>query len=102
MSNVGGTYDFVANTPMGEQTGTFTVVPSDDGESFTGQLSGGMGSMEVENGTISGDTLTWQMKMGMPMPMTLDCEATVDGDAVSGTIKAGIMGSMGFTAQRQN
>lgn len=101
MSNVGGTYDFVANTPMGEQTGTFTVVPSEDGDSFTGQLSGGMGSMDVEDGVIDGDTLTWKMKMGMPMPMTLDCEATVDGDAVSGTIKAGIMGSMKFTAQKQ-
>lgn len=101
MSNVGGTYDFVANTPMGEQTGTFTVVPSEDGDSFTGQLSGGMGSMDVEDGVIDGDTLTWKMKMGLPMPMTLDCEATVDGDAVSGTIKAGIMGSMKFTAQKQ-
>ena len=101
MSNAGGTYDFVANTPMGEQTGTFTVVPSEDGESFTGQLSGGMGSMEVEDGVIAGDTLTWQMKMGMPMPMTLECEATVGDDAVTGTIKAGIMGSMDFTATRQ-
>jgi hypothetical protein len=41
------------------------------------------------------------MKMGLPMPMTLDCEATVDGDAVSGTIQAGMMGTMPFTAQRQ-
>lgn len=102
MSEVGGTYDFVAESPMGEQTGTFTVVPSQDGDSFTGQLSGGMGTMEVQDGAISGNTLTWKMKMGMPMPMTLDCEATVDGDAVSGTIKAGIMGTMPFTAQRQN
>ena len=101
MTAVGGTYDFVAKSPMGEQTGTFTVVPGDDGETFTGQLSGGMGDMDVKNGQIEGDTLTWQMKMGLPMPMTLDCEATVDGDAVSGTIKAGMMGTMPFTAQRQ-
>lgn len=98
--SVGGTYDFVAQSPMGEQTGTFTVVPDESDDSFTGQLSGGMGSLEVENGVIDGNTLTWQMKMGLPMPMTLDCEATVDGDAVTGTIKAGMMGSMPFTAQR--
>ena len=102
MTDVGGTYDFVAQSPMGEQTGTFTVVPGDDGETFTGQLSGGMGTMDVKDGRIEGNTLTWKMKMGMPMPMTLDCEATVDGDAVSGTIKAGMMGTMPFTAQRQD
>ncbi|WAT19115.1 hypothetical protein OZN62_05995 [Aurantiacibacter sp. MUD11] len=101
MSNVGGTYDFVANTPMGEQTGTFTVVPSEDGETFTGQLSGGMGSMDVQDGEIVGDKLTWKMKMGMPMPMTLDCEATVEGDAVTGKIKTPMFGAMDFTAQRQ-
>lgn len=102
MSEVGGTYDFVAQTPMGEQTGTFTVVPSDDGDSFTGQLSGSLGSLDVEDGSISGDTLTWKMKMAMPMPMTLDCEATVDGDAVTGTISAMMLGKMPFTAQRQS
>ena len=101
MSDIGGTYDFVANSPMGEQTGTFTVVPDASGTGFTGQLAGGMGTMEVQNGTITGDRLTWQMKMGMPMPMTLDCEATVNGDAVAGSIKAGIMGTMPFTAQRR-
>lgn len=101
MSDVGGTYDFVAQTPMGEQTGTFTVVPSADGSSFTGQLSGGLGTMDVQDGTISGDTLSWQMKLGAPMPMTLDCEATVEGDAVTGTISAMMFGKMPFTAQRQ-
>ena len=101
MTDIGGTYDFTAQSPMGEQTGTFTVVPGPDGDTFTGHLSGGMGELEVQNGEVAGNTLTWQMKMGLPMPMTLDCEATVDGDAVSGTIKAGMMGTMPFTAQRQ-
>lgn len=101
MSNVGGTYDFVVNSPMGEQTGTFTVVPSDDGTAFTGQLSGSLGTMAAEDGKIDGNTLTWKMKMTSPMPMTLEGTADVDGDAVTGKIKAGFMGSMGFTATRQ-
>ena len=101
MSDVGGTYDFVVQTPMGEQSGTMTVVPGADGESFTGQLAGSLGQMDIDNGVIQGDTLLWKMKMSMPMPMTLDCEATVTGDAVSGTIDAGMMGKMPLTAQRQ-
>ena len=100
MSDVGGTYDFVAQTPMGEQTGTFTVVPSDDGTSFTGQLSGGMGSMDVDNGQIDGNVLTWKMKMSMPMPMTLEFTATVDGDAINGTVKLGAFGEAELSGTR--
>ena len=101
MSDVGGTYDFVVQTPMGEQSGTMTVVPGAHGESFTGQLAGSLGQMEIDNGTIEGDTLRWKMKMSMPLPMTLDCEARVEGDAVTGTIDAGMMGKMPLTAQRK-
>lgn len=101
MSNVGGTYDFVVNSPMGEQSGTMTVVPNADSTGFTGELSGTLGSMDIQDGTINGNTLTWKMKMGMPLPMTLECEATVDGDDVTGTIDAGMMGKMPLTAKRQ-
>lgn len=101
MTDVAGTYAFAVSTPMGEQSGTFTVVPSADGSSFTGQLTGGMGSMEVQDGRIDGNVLTWTMQMTSPMPMKLEGEATVDGDAVNGKIKAGFMGSMPFTAARQ-
>ncbi len=102
MSDVGGTYDFVVDTPMGEQTGTMTVVPNAEGTSFDGTLKGTLGSMDISDGTISGNTLSWQMKMNMPLPMTLDCEATVDGDDVTGTIDAGMMGKMAMTAKRQD
>lgn len=102
MSDVGGTYDFVVNSPMGEQTGTFTVVPNADGTEFTGQLSGTLGSMEAENGKIDGDTLTWTMQLTSPMPMKLEGTAEVVGDSVTGKIKAGFMGSMDFTAHRQS
>ena len=44
--SVAGTYDTVVKSPMGEQKGTFTVVPGDDGNTFTGSMAGGMGSME--------------------------------------------------------
>ncbi|KLI64262.1 hypothetical protein [Aurantiacibacter marinus] len=101
MSNVGGTYDFVVNSPMGEQKGTMIVVPDDSGTSFTGSLNGSLGAMDINDGTISGNTLSWKMKMSMPLPMTLDCEATVDGDDVTGTIDAGMMGKMPLTAKRQ-
>ncbi|MGB3377876.1 hypothetical protein [Allopontixanthobacter sediminis] len=100
--SVAGTYDCVTKSPMGDQKSTFTVVPGDDGNTFTGTNAGAMGSMEVEDGKIDGNTLTWKMNMTVPMPMTLDCEANVDGDQLVGTVNAGAFGSMAMTGERQS
>ncbi len=99
MSNVAGAYDCVTKSPMGDQKSVFTVVV--DGDSFTGSNAGGMGSLDVENGKVDGNKLTWTMNMKVPMPMTLECEATVDGDTLTGSIKAGPFGSMAMTGTRQ-
>lgn len=96
--SVAGTYDCVTKTPMGDQSSKFTVTV--DGDSFTGSNVGAMGSMDVEDGKVAGNTLTWKMKMTVPMPMTLDCEATVDGDTLSGTVKAGAFGSFPMNGKR--
>ncbi|MBH5323364.1 hypothetical protein [Aurantiacibacter sediminis] len=101
MSDIGGTYDFTVSTPMGEQTGTMVVTPTADGNGFDGELNGTLGAMSIANGTINGNTLNWQMKMNMPLPMTLDCEAVVDGDNVVGSIDAGMMGKMAMKATRR-
>ena len=101
MSDLGGIYDFKVSTPMGEQSGTMTVNPNADGTGFDGNLSGTLGNMDIDNGTISGNTLNWKMKMNMPLPMTLDCEAVVDGDHAVGTIDAGMMGKMAMTATKR-
>ncbi|MBL4896920.1 hypothetical protein N9Y45_00770 [Erythrobacter sp.] len=99
--SVAGTYDTVVKSPMGEQKGTFTVVPGDDGNTFTGSMAGGMGSMDVKDGKIDGDTLTWAMDMTVPMPMTLNCTANVNGDQLTGTVNAGAFGDMPLTGQRK-
>ena len=95
---VAGTYDVVTKTPMGDQQGKFTV--NVIGDTFTGNVSGPMGSMDVQDGKVDGNKLTWKMDMKVPMPMTLDCDATVDGDAINGNVKAGAFGSMALTGKR--
>nr|WP_137676350.1 hypothetical protein [Parerythrobacter lutipelagi] len=99
--SVAGTYDTVVKSPMGDQKGTFTVVPGDDGNTFTGSMAGGMGSMDVSDGKIDGDTLTWKMNMTVPMPMELNCEATVNGDQMTGKVNAGAFGDMALTGEKQ-
>ena len=94
---IDGTYDVTVKAPMGEQK-TQLVVKA-DGANFTGTNSGANGSQEIA-GTIEGNTLIWQQKITTPMPLTLDMTATIDGDAVSGSAKAGLFGSFPLTGTR--
>lgn len=96
--SVAGTYDIVTKSPMGDQKGQFTV--NVDGDTFTGTVTSPMGSMDVSEGKVDGNKLTWKMDMKVPMPMTLEGEATVDGDAISGQVKAGAFGSMAMSGTR--
>ena len=96
--SVAGTYDCVTKSPMGDQKSKFTV--NVDGDSFTGQNAGAMGSMDVVDGKVDGNTLTWTMNMTVPMPMKLEASATIDGDALTGTINAGAFGAMPMTGVR--
>ncbi|MFO1254500.1 MAG: hypothetical protein U1E37_02390 [Sphingomonadaceae bacterium] len=97
--SVAGTYECVTKTPMGDQKSDVTIVV--DGDTFTGTNAGAMGSMEMENGKVDGNKLTWTMKMTVPMPMTLEGEATVDGDTLTGTVKAGAFGAFPLNGTRK-
>ena len=96
---VAGTYNTTVKSPMGDQSGTLTINDNGDG-TFSGNMSGGMGSMDIETGTVDGNTIKWEMNMTVPMPMKLDCEATIDGDALSGTVNAGAFGAMPVSGTR--
>jgi hypothetical protein len=97
--SVAGTYECVTKTPMGDQKSDVTIHV--DGDTFTGTNAGAMGSMDMENGKVDGNKLTWTMKMTVPMPMTLEGEATIDGDTLTGTVKAGAFGSFPINGTRK-
>ena len=95
---VAGTYDVTVKTPMGDQKGQLTIVP--EGESFSGKLSGALGEVPITGGRVAGDTISWQMGISVPMPLSLDCVATISGDSLSGSVKAGAFGAMALEGQR--
>ncbi len=99
MAAVDGDWNVTIKTPMGDQSSVFTV--KSDGASFTGQVAGALGSMDIKDGAVDGNTLTWKMDMTVPMPMTLEGTATVDGDSISGSVKAGAFGDMGLSGTRK-
>ena len=99
MAAVDGAYDCVAKTPMGDQNGVLTVISSGDG--FHGTFAGMMGLLDVAEGKVEGNKLSWKMNMTLPMPMTLECEAEVSGDSITGTMQLGAFGTAGFSGTRR-
>lgn len=97
MTDLSGTYDVVANSPMGDQKMTLTIVVN--GDAFTGTSTGAMGSSDIA-GTVAGTDLTWQQAITVPMPLTLDCKATITGDALNGTVDTGGFGSFPLTGRK--
>jgi len=93
-----GTWNVTLNTPMGAQAGTLELAT--DGNTLTGTMSGPQGSMELENGTADGDSLSWPVNMTQPMPITIEATATVDGDEISGEAKLGAFGTATFSGSR--
>jgi hypothetical protein len=59
-----------------------------------------MGTTEVKDGKVDGNRLTGKFDITVPMPMTLDFDATVDGDTMTGTVTAGAFGAFPLTGTR--
>ena len=92
-----GKWNITINTPMGAQELTADITTS--GDTFVGKTEGRMGAGEV-SGKVSGNTLTWNTDITQPMPMTLNFEATVDGDKMTGNVKLGAFGNAALTGAR--
>lgn len=97
--SVAGEYECVTKSPMGDQKSVLSV--NVDGDSWTGSNAGQMGSLDITDGKVDGNTLTWTMDMKVPMPMKLEGTATVDGDTITGQIKAGAFGTMAMSGTRK-
>ena len=97
MAAADGNWKITINTPMGAQEVTASIQTS--GDTFTGKTSGRMGDSEI-SGKVSGETLTWSANITQPMPMTLEFEATVNGDAMTGNVKLGAFGNAPLSGVR--
>ena len=98
MANVDGRWDSVVKSPMGEQKAV--LVLKSDGNSLTGASEGPMGNVEIAGGKIDGNALSWRMDIKTPMAMTLEVNATIDGDTIDGSMKLGPFGNAPFKATR--
>lgn len=100
MASVDGVYDCITKTPFGDQPSVLTVVHK--GATFQGTNAGMLGSLDVKDGKVDGSRLSWKMEMTMPMAMTLECDAVIEGDRLTGTIQAGTFGAMAISGKKRS
>lgn len=93
-----GNWTITTTSPMGSQEGTLSLAT--DGGSLSGKMSGPQGDIDIQDGTADGDNLTWKAEVTQPMAITLEVEAAVDGDSISGSIKLGAFGNASFSGAR--
>ena len=95
---VDGKWEIVINSPLGAQKAQLDLKA--DGGTLIGSQQAAQGSGPLENGKVDGNNLSWSAKINSPMPMTLDFSGAVDGDKLSGSVKAGSFGSFPFSGTR--
>ena len=96
--SVDGTWNVVVKSPMGDQPSTLTLKA--DGGTLTGTASAQGNTNPIAGGKVDGDTVSWSNSITTPFPMTLEFSGKVDGDSLSGSVKAGSFGSFPFAGTR--
>jgi len=95
---IDGKWEITINSPMGAQKATLDLKA--DGNALSGTQTAMQGTQPLANGKIDGNNLSWSASITSPMPMTLEFNGAVDGDKLSGSVKAGAFGSFPFSGGR--
>jgi hypothetical protein len=98
-ADISGKWTAHFTTPIGEQN--YTYVFQADGSKLTGTINNGTTSVDVKDGKVDGDTLTFveDMKMG-DMEMRIEYTGKVAGDQINFTRKVGDFGTEELVAKR--
>lgn len=96
--SVDGNWTITMGTPMGERTSTVSLKSS--GNTLTGTQSAEGNSGDIQDGTVNGNDVAWKIGITNPMPLTLEFTGAVNGDAISGQMSLGMMGSYPFSGTR--
>jgi hypothetical protein len=93
-----GSWNVTMNTPMGAQKAT--LVLSTAGDKLTGQMKGAQGAMDLNDGKVDGDNVSWTANLTQPMPIKLEFTGKVDGDKIGGSVKLGAFGNATWEGTR--
>jgi hypothetical protein len=93
-----GNWNLIVATPLGERRATLSA-RTEDG-TLKGVQSGEGRSIEIFDGTVTGNELSWKVTITEPLPMTLEFNGTINGDKLIGKVKLGAIGISSFSGVR--
>jgi hypothetical protein len=96
--SIDGKWNTVVKSPMGDQKSEVTFKA--EGSTLTGTAVAQGNSQALQDGKIDGNAISWKISITTPMPMTLEFTGTLDGDKMSGNVKAGAFGSFPWSGER--
>lgn len=97
-SAVDGSYEIAIEAPQGANVMTLNLVTT--GGVLAGTVTDEDRVIPIANAAVAGSTATFEVSITQPLPMTLKFEATVDGDVISGSAKAGSVLTLPFEGKR--
>lgn len=97
--SIDGVWDCVTRAMFREQASVLTIVS--EGDRFSGSNVADIGSLDIVDGRIDGNRISWRMPTEKPMPMTLVAKAVIDGDTMEGTVVMGAFGNARMTGKRR-
>ncbi|MGO8914599.1 MAG: hypothetical protein ACLQJR_01665 [Stellaceae bacterium] len=95
---VDGMWKIAMETPMGTRNATLTL--SSSGGALSGTMAGEAGSIDIYDGKVSGDQVSFKVDITQPMSLTLDFTAAIAGDSLSGSVKLGMFGDAPLSGAR--
>lgn len=93
-----GKWNITMKTPMGDREAVLTL--AQDGESLSGSMEADGNSQDIQDAKIEDGRAKWNFDLTQPMPLTLEFDVAVDGDALDGNVKLGMFGSSTVTGKR--
>jgi hypothetical protein len=88
MTTFAGTWDVTIDTLIGKMEVVFDITQQDG--VISGVARSDAETVDFLDAVADGNRLTWTQLVTTPMRLTLKFEVTVEGDAMTGTSKAGM------------
>jgi hypothetical protein len=97
--DVTGTWDAAVKSPDGETA--FTLVLKQSGSQVSGELKSEMGTASIEDGSVSGNSITFTVSMDIGgQNVEMSFSGTVEENTIEGTIDMGPMGTAEWEAEK--
>jgi len=97
--SVVGKWKLTVKGPTGPMPSILELEEKDG--ALTGTQSGQGNTSQITEAKVEGDSISWINHTDKPMKMKLEFKGTINGDEMSGKVKAGFVGNYPFTAVKQ-